>query len=690
MRVKSLLSVLFISFLPMNVYSRALRHIDMGDVKQKHHDKLVQKRILEEKNKKIIEELKYKNSPLFSNWRFEISEGMTSDGMFLTTLPATGDVDLTSLPGGDSSVYSSLGQGDSFGNYGSLPSTRIANSGSGSGINGGFDVGDSYLSFNGKDSQTFRTVTLNPVDTSIVDTISITGLRGTDSNGGVTPVSNLVLAYYNNDTGEFGDITVMTPSGPTSLTKQTFNLPKEAQGKNVQFYLYDATSEGQGLDGKQFIGKQLAVSGINNFPLTSSYTNLLDFFINVPFDQMIDKDPSAQQPSWYSMGRFFWDNILNDTIGWGPGSEVEGPPGPISGGTKYWSLDEDPPAGLGYMTSADYIYIGQSIYLQFSGASTYGISNISFQRKTPMNVFVPLDSPEATSFIRTDPGFAGLSEAEKKQKLKEMLKASDEYVEKIFGEAFPGSGAVPPGESGDTPGVEVTDYQPPSQESQAEIQKTATDYQNSVNDLGSAFDDLKKELSSASKLSPSTTSTSLSQSRDQKTIDILKKEIETRTKLQTTGDAQKYYSSPSMQRALDKLKVQLASAEKDFADKYGSTEMPGPDPQQLQKQLSDIDNQISDLKAQAKQNMIDAKNNEWKAAAIGGGFALGAIVGIGALVGSTSVAVPTASARVASALNALKKSADAAKAARQLAARSMGQNSKGRGMGDRWSPNQYQ
>lgn len=50
---------------------------------------------------------------------------------------------------------------------------------------------------------------------------------------------------------------------------------------------------------------------------------------------MIDRDPSSQQPSWYSMGRFFWDNILNDTIGWGSGSEVEGPPGPISGGTKY-------------------------------------------------------------------------------------------------------------------------------------------------------------------------------------------------------------------------------------------------------------------------------------------------------------------------------------------------------------------
>lgn len=39
-----------------------------------------------------------------------------------------------------------------------------------------------------------------------------------------------------------------------------------------------------------------------------------------------------------------------------------------------------------------------------------------------------------------------------------MLEASDEYVEKMLGLDFPGTGAVPPGEAGDTPGVEVTDY----------------------------------------------------------------------------------------------------------------------------------------------------------------------------------------------------------------------------------------
>jgi hypothetical protein len=106
-----------------------------------------------------------------------------------------------------------------------------------------------------------------------------------------------------------------------------------------------------------------------------------------------------------------------------------------------------------------------------SGTLDPTISVITTQRTTPVNVFVPLDSPEATSFIRTDPIFANLSPEERKKKLQDMLDASDEYVEKILGSAFPGTGAVPPGEydpfaqappgqAGDTPGVEIAELPP--------------------------------------------------------------------------------------------------------------------------------------------------------------------------------------------------------------------------------------
>jgi hypothetical protein len=64
---------------------------------------------------------------------------------------------------------------------------------------------------------------------------------------------------------------------------------------------------------------------------------------------------------------------------------------------------------------------------------TNRITNLSFQRRTPMNVFVSLDSPEASAFIRTDPSMQGLSPEDKKKKLMDMLDASNEYLLKQLG-----------------------------------------------------------------------------------------------------------------------------------------------------------------------------------------------------------------------------------------------------------------
>jgi|688.fasta_scaffold361217_2 hypothetical protein len=89
---------------------------------------------------------------------------------------------------------------------------------------------------------------------------------------------------------------------------------------------------------------------------------------------------------------------------------------------------------------------------------TVTISNLRFQRRTSLNVFIPLDSPDATSFVRT--GSGDLSPEEKQKRLKEMLEASDEYVQQMYGDEFPGSGSAPPGEAGDTPGVEIAQIQP--------------------------------------------------------------------------------------------------------------------------------------------------------------------------------------------------------------------------------------
>jgi hypothetical protein len=67
--------------------------------------------------------------------------------------------------------------------------------------------------------------------------------------------------------------------------------------------------------------------------------------------------------------------------------------------------------------------------------ATYRVS-ASFQRRTPINVFVSLDDPDASAFIR-DGDFDRLSNAEKKKKLEEQLQSSNEYLNKMFGEGMP-------------------------------------------------------------------------------------------------------------------------------------------------------------------------------------------------------------------------------------------------------------
>lgn len=88
------------------------------------------------------------------------------------------------------------------------------------------------------------------------------------------------------------------------------------------------------------------------------------------------------------------------------------------------------------------------------------INDTRFRRTTPLNVFVPLDAPEASSFVRV--GSGDLSPEERKQKLNDMLDASDEYVTQVLGTDFPGSGSIRPGEAGITPGIEISQIPLPS------------------------------------------------------------------------------------------------------------------------------------------------------------------------------------------------------------------------------------
>ena len=71
-----------------------------------------------------------------------------------------------------------------------------------------------------------------------------------------------------------------------------------------------------------------------------------------------------------------------------------------------------------------------------------------------MNVFVGLDDPEASSFMR-DGQTDNLSSGEKKKKLEEQLASSKEYLNKMFGKGMPNTATT------------IADYEP--QQSYAEI-----------------------------------------------------------------------------------------------------------------------------------------------------------------------------------------------------------------------------
>jgi len=319
----------------MNTYSRALRHIDMKDVKQKHQQKIIEQKIQEEKKKEeekyiasLMEKKKY-------DWRKElVDEGMVTSNFYTTGRQS--EVDISASIDVPSEFTGDIKSGHNF--------------------------------------TEFRS-TIISVDYSQYDTVSLD-----ISGGGGAP-------YWSDNTGG------------------TF-LP------NVYAYFYAVDSEGDTI-------------ATNGDGLGGSPRKFPPFGTLSTIDTLLN----------------FGSNTL--TI----------------------------PSNLkqGHLKLVVYQNANTDPYISGGVTPTTTFNSISLRGKTPINVFVSLDSPEAVSFIRTDPILSNLSPQERRQKLKEMLEASDEYVMKILGLDFPGTGAVPPGEfdpfaqtppgeAGDTPGVETIDY----------------------------------------------------------------------------------------------------------------------------------------------------------------------------------------------------------------------------------------
>ena len=393
---------------------------------EREQDNRLRLKLIEERenkiNKILAEEVKRKEilESLKVDWRWEINEGMTSSGVFFLTLPAAGNVDLEAMSA--SQYQASFSDGASVGN----------------------DFGNSYLQLTGYPSSgNFndpRFVGLNPVDATKYTTISLSVIKGSNTGTKYTkePTRDLTVYWFRGDDGGIlGNIlkTNLSSSSPTSIG---FDLPLRARGPGLEIFVEeDGVTSLPEVGGQQYVGQKL----------TSLHPSTFDASVGGFINSLLSYYPNITNQQKSDYGYFIWDKLQNSYVGNWPSNP--GYPSPIDGYTRSISGPEQ-------------IYISNQIINAFAAthrkiATTYGISALGLQRRTPVNVFAPLDSPEASAFIRTSPMMQNLSPQERAEKLKEMLRASEEYIDKIFGSNFPGTGAVPPGESGDIPGVDITD-----------------------------------------------------------------------------------------------------------------------------------------------------------------------------------------------------------------------------------------
>ena len=119
-------------------------------------------------------------------------------------------------------------------------------------------------------------------------------------------------------------------------------------------------------------------------------------------------------------------------------------------------------SGGGLGSDREYLYNlirSQYAHLKDRYALTYTINSMGLTRVAPITVWVPLDSPEAVSFMRTAPEMQGLTPAQRLKKLKEMLEAGNEYLIKMLG--YQGSTATPDGYNTEV-ALDTIPYEEPS------------------------------------------------------------------------------------------------------------------------------------------------------------------------------------------------------------------------------------
>ena len=301
----------------------------------------------------------------------------TSDVSTINVEKAPGDGTVAAVNTIDASSYTTtvtgvFAAGDSFGGN---TGTEIRNSGSGSGQNGGFALGQQYLSFQGNGyndtGHAIRWAGLSAIDSTEVDTLEIDAIVGNDSNGGEDPDAageDLYVMYKTPAMDQFR-FTTITPDGSFAPGKD---------GNSTDDVIIPLGASGN--------------SGLNKY-------------------------------------------------------SVEIPDFARAKGTQFMLIQ---------------------LISSGTGFDNYGITKINFQRRTPLTVVVPLDNPEASSFIRSAPPKS--TPKKRKKAVDDKLEASDEYTTAKFGNEFPGQEVRVGGED-PFKGAKIGDDVEPSPQSKADVKK---------------------------------------------------------------------------------------------------------------------------------------------------------------------------------------------------------------------------
>jgi len=444
----------------LSIKSKSFKEYYQNEIDKK---KLAAQKLKKEQKKEFerhqIEELarRYK-----SDWRSELDEAMTTSALMSITLPATGEnINDTISMGSNNSFNDTNIPGDLWG----IDTTYSTNHNQPNNVFPGFSDGDGVLYFSVPVTDTkgygatvdYYSMTTKPIKLEN-DTVSFRAIagnstnigRGMGSNGGSQPYRDLNVTWFSYENGVFQDFgTLGTISRFTdSNTQFEFKFPAHLIGKEVTINFYTDVNTG---------GNE-AASFLEGFPIPWHPLGTLDersfgdasntmAWLILNYNDIQGQGYAVESKTtlalllWRDLqakytSTLYWGGTLNDNTFDNPGA-----PAPISGSRYNFGLEHPETGQMIGMTQADLDYIVAWIevnmmYLRGQTTTTYAITDLNFKRRTPANVFVALDDPEASAFIR-DGSTDNLSRAEKKKKLEEHLKSSQEYLDKMFGEGMP-------------------------------------------------------------------------------------------------------------------------------------------------------------------------------------------------------------------------------------------------------------